>query len=196
MVRVDGDSGSLKLVEGDGIPENVTYFTLSHCRGNIEDKIVLTLENKSDWKTAIPSFGSLKTFQDAVIIARRLGLSYIWIDSLCIIQDCKEDWLVESKRMSSVYKYSLCNITATSAKSDSEGCFFTRSLRKIHVNPIRIYFSTDSATDGLNQPSSAIRVPSRPDSPRTLKGTYELFESGAFDGWSRDVISGEVNHRA
>ncbi|KAK1502880.1 hypothetical protein CTAM01_04869 [Colletotrichum tamarilloi] len=33
-----------------------------------------------------------KTFQDAVLVTRRLGIKYIWIDSLCIIQDSKLDW--------------------------------------------------------------------------------------------------------
>lgn len=46
------------------------------------------------------SWGSLPaTFQDAVDFTRRLGLQYIWIDSICIIQGDEADWARESSLM-------------------------------------------------------------------------------------------------
>ena len=77
LIRVYEDRDILRLFEGDDIPKTVTYATLSHCWGKIENKLVLTLENHDSWRKAIPSFGKLKTFQDAVEIARRLGIWYI-----------------------------------------------------------------------------------------------------------------------
>jgi hypothetical protein len=38
-----------------------------------------------------------KNFIDAVAITKRLGLRYLWIDSVCIIQDDKDDWQKESE---------------------------------------------------------------------------------------------------
>lgn len=32
-----------------------------------------------------------KTGQDAVFIVRKLGFRYLWVDSLCIIQDDEDD---------------------------------------------------------------------------------------------------------
>jgi hypothetical protein len=67
-----------------------------------------------------------KTFQDAVIVTRHLGFRYLWIDSLCIIQDDKQDWEREVARMALVYKGSQLTIAATSSKDGSEGCFGKR----------------------------------------------------------------------
>jgi hypothetical protein len=44
-----------------------------------------------------------RTFQDAVLVTRRLGVKYLWIDSLCIIQDDVEDWQTESGKMADIY---------------------------------------------------------------------------------------------
>lgn len=34
----------------------------------------------------------LQTLQDCIFIARKLGISYVWIDSICIVQDSPNDW--------------------------------------------------------------------------------------------------------
>jgi hypothetical protein len=70
------------------------------------------------------------TFKDALKITRELGLNYLWIDSLCIIQDSEKDWQVEAGQMSSVYGGSYVNIAASSAKGAHEGCL-SRSEDKI-----------------------------------------------------------------
>ncbi|KAF2446745.1 HET-domain-containing protein, partial [Karstenula rhodostoma CBS 690.94] len=53
-----------------------------------------------------------RTFNDAMKITRALGLRYIWIDSLCIIQDDEQDWQHEAMRMAEVYRGSYLNIAA------------------------------------------------------------------------------------
>ncbi|KAK7892228.1 hypothetical protein LTR67_007324 [Exophiala xenobiotica] len=72
-----------------------------------------------------------RTFQDALSITLRLGFSYIWIDSLCIVQDLPEDWLYESSRMGEVYKHSSCNIAATGFANGEHGLFVERSPQEI-----------------------------------------------------------------
>jgi len=68
-----------------------------------------------------------KTFQDALIITRRLDLRYLWIDSLCIIQDSEEDWQEQSACMGQVYSNSYCNIAAAHAADGTYGCFAGRN---------------------------------------------------------------------
>jgi hypothetical protein len=72
---------------------------------------------------AIPFERLPLTFKDALKILRGLSLDYIWIDSLCIIQDSEEDWQKESSLMSSVYGGSTVTIAASSARNASQGCF-------------------------------------------------------------------------
>jgi len=62
-----------------------------------------------------------KTFSDAILVAHRLGIPYLWIDSLCIVQADESDWAVESSRMAAVYSNSYLTIAAASSDSDDKG---------------------------------------------------------------------------
>jgi hypothetical protein len=79
------------------------------------------------------------TFRDAVTITRNIGLRYIWIDSLCIIQDSKEDWEHEAARMADVYKNSYVTISAESASNSHEGIL---KQRRFDFEPIEIPFNS------------------------------------------------------
>ncbi|MCJ1459362.1 hypothetical protein MMC28_009739 [Mycoblastus sanguinarius] len=68
------------------------------------------------------------TFRDAIFVARKFGVRYLWIDSLCIIQDSLEDWQQEASTMGDVYQSSVCNIAATGAFDSHGGCFLDRSV--------------------------------------------------------------------
>jgi hypothetical protein len=67
-----------------------------------------------------------QTFQDAVIVAHRFSIRYLWLDSLCIVKDSQEDWERESSTMRDVYANSSCNICATASSNPSEGLFRVR----------------------------------------------------------------------
>lgn len=60
------------------------------------------------------------TFQDAIRISRKLGVQYVWIDSLCIIQDSVKDWESESSKMAEIYRNSYVTIAGAASK-DSKG---------------------------------------------------------------------------
>jgi hypothetical protein len=70
-----------------------------------------------------------KTFTDAIFIARGLGLSYLWVECLCIIQDDKDDWENESGLMATVYGNSYIKNTASSAADGRQGCFQDQDFR-------------------------------------------------------------------
>ena len=67
-----------------------------------------------------------KTFQDAIQLTRILGPPYLWIDSLCIIQDSEKDWKAESVRMGEIYRHGFFNIAAVAASDGTHGCFMER----------------------------------------------------------------------
>lgn len=52
------------------------------------------------------------TLLDACQLTREIGIRYIWIDSLCVIQDWSDDWEQEGGIMLRVYQYAYCNIAA------------------------------------------------------------------------------------
>lgn len=70
-------------------------------------------------------------FQEAIFVTRRLGVKYLWIDSLCIMQDSTEDWGRESTLMTQVYSYGLFNISATAAEDGSWGLFYDRIVMDV-----------------------------------------------------------------
>lgn len=64
-----------------------------------------------------------RTFQDAIVVTRKLEIKYLWIDSLCIIQDSSIDWQKESSLMGKVYSHAFCTLAA-SASLDCHGGLF------------------------------------------------------------------------
>jgi hypothetical protein len=56
----------------------------------------------------------------------KLGKTYIWIDSLCIVQDNPNDVNVHCESMSQIYSNSFCTISATGAKDGTDGFFMPR----------------------------------------------------------------------
>jgi hypothetical protein len=62
-----------------------------------------------------------QNFQDAVFMTRALRSRYIWIDSLCIIQDSPEDWAREGSEMDKVYNFARLTLGATSASNSGLG---------------------------------------------------------------------------
>jgi len=105
----------------------VEYTTLSHCWG-IENSLhlKLTKHNIDALCEGIDLSELPQTFKDAVEITRSLGIRYLWIDSLCIIQDANTDWAYESGIMDRVYMNGLLNISAAHATNSSQGCFIDR----------------------------------------------------------------------
>lgn len=107
------------------------YITLSHCWGQVEfiQTTTATLEER---KKIIPLAQLPQTFKDAVAISRGVGAQYLWIDSLCIIQDDLPDWEVESSRMADVFSGSWLNIAITHAANSGTGCFVDRTCRQFN----------------------------------------------------------------
>ncbi|KAF2966244.1 hypothetical protein GQX73_g7357 [Xylaria multiplex] len=108
-----------------GDEEDRRYVALSHCWGTTRP-LCLTSATLETHKQGILVQSLPRTFRDAVTIIRALGLRYIWIDSLCIVQDDAEDWRREAGRMAGVYRDAHLVLSATRASSDEEGFLGTR----------------------------------------------------------------------
>ncbi|KAH0423560.1 hypothetical protein CcaCcLH18_12086 [Colletotrichum camelliae] len=103
------------------------YATLSYCWG-LGPFLSLTKSTMSSFRQGVSVSDLPQTFRDAIHVAKQLGLSYIWIDALCIIQHDHEDWSIESSRMRSVYGNSYVNLAASSATNVHTG-FFSKTDR-------------------------------------------------------------------
>ncbi|OAL44685.1 HET-domain-containing protein [Pyrenochaeta sp. DS3sAY3a] len=97
------------------------YATLSHCWGNV-DRTTLRKDNITMMSTGFVQSSISQQFQDAMKVAQRLEIEYIWIDCICIIQDLEEDLNHELATMGDIYANSALTI-AGPACPDSETSF-------------------------------------------------------------------------
>ena len=101
------------------------YAALSYCWGN-QSGIWLTETNTIEQHLRGIERSSLPaTINDAVDIVAALGIEYLWVDALCIIQDSEDDWKVESAKMGEIYQGGLLTIAASKSASSDDGCFNT-----------------------------------------------------------------------
>jgi hypothetical protein len=125
-ISVNSQQRKARLVESEHIPPNTEYLSLSHCWGG-QSIFSLQLSNIDELRKDIPIFELPRTFQDAFEVTTQLGYSYLWIDSLCIIQDRPTDWAREADRMGDVYENALLNIAATAFSSSKSSLFVPKS---------------------------------------------------------------------
>lgn len=128
------------------------YIALSHCWGNLKNvqRFITSASNFDSRKDEIPLDEMPKTFQDAVRVTRALGVAYLWIDSLCIIQEDEEDWEVESAKMQEVFSSAYCTIAASSARSSLDGFLGDRTPRScatIHTSQGPVLYLAEAIDD-------------------------------------------------
>ena len=121
----------------DKNPRAGEYMTLSHCWGAAQF-IKLQSDNIEELGKGIRLEKLPKTSQDAVAVAGWFNIRYLWIDSLCILQDSKEDWIKEFAKMRSVYSHSIMNISATGAVDSSVGCLLDRNADNLRAFRARL----------------------------------------------------------
>ncbi|SCO76560.1 uncharacterized protein FRV6_00772 [Fusarium oxysporum] len=137
-----GSRGSpiLRLVEtADRALDDKRYIALSHRWGDTKEHPPFCTRFKDptgrghdlqSFKMALPQDDVPQTFKDAIDVTRRLGIRYLWIDSLCIVQGEGGDFNTEAKRMEDVFSCAYCVIAASRASNQLEGFIKERPKRK------------------------------------------------------------------
>jgi hypothetical protein len=154
---------TIKLIETSELVQDVQYVALSHCWGPTEQMKFRLEPNVRKACYERIDFDQLSTnMQHALVITRSLGLSYVWIDSLCIMQgeteEAIEDWKREAKTMGDVYSGAVSTIASTGSASSSGGCFHDRDVSSLKpcvvgvssvegLNPSAIYARRDDYVD-------------------------------------------------
>ncbi|KAJ8131080.1 hypothetical protein O1611_g2545 [Lasiodiplodia mahajangana] len=99
-----------------------SYVALSHTWGG-EVPLQTTTRTFNLFKDGIRLDLMPQTFRDAVFMTRLLKCRYLWIDSLCIIQDSKDDWAWQASQMASVYGNAYVTIAAVLSENSHSGLF-------------------------------------------------------------------------
>ncbi|KAK2603983.1 hypothetical protein QQS21_003819 [Conoideocrella luteorostrata] len=203
------------------------YAALSYCWGTSGKNVLLMKDGATggqrptfeDFTTVGIEMDQLpKTVQDAILVCRALGLKYLWVDALCIVQrePNKDDFILESPKMSEYYSNAYVNIIAGSAKDCADGFLNGRPEPKVSPCTVSYRKNSKSMLVTLSLPSSQDNGPiderAWPFQERVLSKRYLLygpdqfqfrckecilFEDGGFyqipsldaDGWKRYLNS-------
>ncbi|KAL2877607.1 hypothetical protein SGCOL_007135 [Colletotrichum sp. CLE4] len=128
VICIGTKASEVRLLKTNGAAGR--YACLSHPWG--KRPLLRTLKkNLSQFADGIQWAALPPTFRDAIDFTHRLGLKYIWIDSLCIIQDDPLDWQREAAKMADIYQNAFITLAASKAVDSSRG-LYTSSLDPKH----------------------------------------------------------------
>lgn len=125
----------LRLMETAG--QCGRYATLSYSWGGYKDSRTLRI-NYEDRKKGITYNSLPPVFQQAVKVTRGMGIRYLWIDALCIIQEDAEDWCREAALMSDVYWMSAVRLAVTDSKSPTEPFFPPKEFLSVKMPHLQL----------------------------------------------------------
>ena len=146
---------SLKLIDDQFLA--APYLALSHCWGD-HRPLTTTSQTLEQRKYSIEWSSLPPVFRDAVAVTRELGVQYLWIDCLCILQDSVRDWEEQAAQMGQIYSNSYVTILA--ASSPSSLVPFLTSREAIVCEGVNLRFGKDhyvgvrkiGGTDHSDQP--------------------------------------------
>jgi hypothetical protein len=129
-----------RLVLRNECPSSARYIALSYVWGKtlIGDKLRLLETTFKDLRRLRPVSTLPKTYADTMTVALRLGIHYLWVDSLCIYQDSKEDWRAEAATMQHVYRNAVLTIAALAGAGDHAGLFHDRDTASVTPTRVKI----------------------------------------------------------
>jgi hypothetical protein len=113
--------------------ERGQYAALSYCWGLSQSftTTIATLEERARGflPERLPA-----SIRDAIMLAREMSIPYVWVDSLCIIQDSTADWEREAARMCTIYTNATITIAALDSPDSDTGLFVAGGRRLLLVD--------------------------------------------------------------
>jgi hypothetical protein len=138
---------NIRLIIPQGDKPSGPYAALSYCWGPNPSFIRLTADNLQEFRVTIPYTGLPIAFREAVQITKTLGIRYLWIDALCIVQSgsgSSEDWQFECGRMQEVYSKCIINISLAQSAHPNQSCLGGHTLDSILPFETDITYKADA----------------------------------------------------
>jgi len=115
-------SHRLQLVDFDGLTIRPEYACLSYRWGDdLEGVLTTTRQNVDEHLLGICEERLPSAITDAIRVCRELGIHYLWVDALCILQQDDVDFAVEGSKMDTIYANSHLTIYAKHTNSCKDG---------------------------------------------------------------------------
>jgi hypothetical protein len=115
------DFGPLKKLKSIYIWESGSCWSIGSFEPLLGGSVIgsTTRENIAKRKQQLQCNGHAQNFQDAIKITRRLGCQYLWINSLCILQDSHSNWIHKSTQMAYIFQNAALTLAADGAENSS-----------------------------------------------------------------------------
>ncbi|KAF5875668.1 putative het domain protein pin-c1 protein [Botrytis fragariae] len=161
VLQIEPEITSLVRLHASTHDQKDDYIALSYCWGGSQS-FTTTTSTLEDCLRGFDSDDLPLTFRDTIFIARSIGIRYVWIDALCIIQDSEVDKAREIERMGEIYKNATVTISAAGATSVNGGlfdhrpkpelleipfCLPDKSLSKAYISKIIYVFEHEEPVD-------------------------------------------------
>jgi hypothetical protein len=177
LLNVDPCQGNrIKLVRVKPETPKTRYIALSYCWGPVTQKTTCLEANLSTLSSdGIGTEALDPTIQDAIVVARELGFSYLWVDALCMIQDNKAFMDEELGRMAEIYRYATFTIAASRAANVQDG-FLTKRYAAGASTPNQVFqCQVDKFTFGASSAHPTLAQRGELGDPRRYKLTLGLY---------------------
>lgn len=123
VIRLSSHSDPQLYISQPG--QQADYIALSYCWGTNQPFVTIS-ERLEVHMNGIPWDVIPHTLRDAMLLTLELGIQYIWIDALCIIQDDPADWAEEAPKMGEIYENALLTLSASASDSSQAGLFHSQ----------------------------------------------------------------------
>lgn len=121
VLQLDLGDGSDDVRLIDGRDRQGRYAALTYCWGPNPNAIFKTTSTNLGQNQSRIGLAKLNLlFREVIKILRSLGVVYLWIDALCIVQDSTDDWEHEASRMMSVYSNAYLTMSASESTSPDD----------------------------------------------------------------------------
>ena len=145
-VNALGHDQSTVVLEKIGLSDPFPkYAALSYIWGSTQPYMTTTRIYLS-YQKGIPLASLGRCLQDAIWVTRKLNLSFLWIDALCIIQDSTSNKMQEIARMDSIYSFAYVTLSASHISSSTQSFLSTSPSKCIHrFSGIEVPFQSNGA---------------------------------------------------
>lgn len=140
-----GDSWTITLEETQGRFE--PYVCLSHRWAQSETVLSQTTIQNYAARIQGQQFENIdKIFIDSCRVASQCGIDYVWIDSLCIVQNSEKDWEEETLKMASYYQNARFTIGAAIPESLRPQGLFASSFTPYVSDIVRLPYYEENGS--------------------------------------------------
>uniref|UniRef100_A0A8H7N0N2 Heterokaryon incompatibility domain-containing protein n=1 Tax=Bionectria ochroleuca TaxID=29856 RepID=A0A8H7N0N2_BIOOC len=140
LLQLDRASESFRLINKRELEPSVRYVTLTHCYNIDNQSLQLTQSTLEQLSSSQPLSTLPLAYRDAFSVISRLGLSYLWIDRLCVFQTDRTEpsRATDNNQLRDIFSNAFLGIATTGSTSPSSGLFATHHRRLITPTVLHI----------------------------------------------------------